>query len=141
MGLKEMFISFLLVGLFFIAMVNFGANLATDNNSNQSILNNPRINSTFQDTNVELFRAYDTANASRTSFELDEIKADSDNLIITSIKGVGTAVGGTMSAMFNLIFGLLSDTLGIPAIVLATITAILTVTIVFFAWRAYRAGS
>ncbi len=141
MGLKEMVISFVLVGLFFVAMVNFGANLAIDNNANQSILEDPRINSTFQDTNVQLFAAYDTANESRVTFERDEIKADSDNLIITSIKGVGTAVGGTLSAMANLMFGTLGDVLNVPPVALATIMAILGISIVFASWRAYRAGS
>lgn len=141
MGIKEMFVSFLLVGLFFVAMVNFGANLAIDNGSNQTILSDPRINATFQDTQAELFQAYDTSNSSRTSFETDEIKANSDNLIITSIKGVGTAIGGSLAGIYNLLFGVSADILNIPAVVLATLTAILGISIVFFSWRAYRAGS
>ncbi len=141
MGLKDIFVALLLTGLFFIAMVSFGHNLALDNNANETILNNSRISAAFGNTTIELFNSVDTANDSRTSFELDEIKTNSDNLIITSIKGVGTAVGGTISVMYNLIFGVLADVLGIPPLAFATITSIFSILIVFFAWRAYRAGS
>lgn len=139
-GFRELVIGMILVGLFFIATVNFGINLAADNGKNSTLLNDSTLNQTYVDTQSNLYSAYDSSNASRTSFETEDVKATSDNLVLSTIKGVGTAFGSTSVGLYNVLFGFAGDVLGIPSIILSTFATILTMVIVFYAWRLYRAG-
>jgi len=141
MKLTTLAFSFIVAGLFFIALVNFGNQLAIDNGAEWSILQDDRINSSIITAESNLGSAQNSANIGRASFENDSLKSDANDVILPSIKSVGTTLGGTMTSMYNLIFGTAADILNIPSIVLVTIVSILVVLTVVLAWRLYRTGS
>ena len=149
-GLKTLIISVLLIGLFMYALIAFGVQFQTDMNANQTILNesDSNLNDTYGSLKTNLTGAKDTANATRTSFESEEAKSEFGSLTFKSIVGVGKSFTGTMANFFNIIFNLFKVVLGLDdddnaafTVVIGTLGAIFLVTVIFFAWRAYRAGS
>ena len=149
-GLKTLIISVLLVGLFIYALIGFAVQFQTDMDANQTILNktDSNLEVTYISLKTNLTGAEDTANATRTSFESEEAKSEFGSLTFKSIVGVGKSFTGTMANFFNIIFDLLKVVFGLDdddnaafTVVIGTLGAIFLVTVIFFAWRTYRAGS
>lgn len=150
-GFKTLVISFILVGLFIYALIAFGIQFQTDMDANQTILNETtsNLNTTYGSLKTNLTGAEDTGKSSREKFEDQApITSTSGEVSFTSIVAAGKNFAGTMTGFFKTIFGLLKVTLGFDdtddtafTIVLSTLGAIFLVTVIFFAWRAYRAGS
>ena len=141
MKFQTLIFTFLVAGLFLIAFVNFGNQLAIDNNANWSIRDDARINSTIVTAEQNIVSTQSVTSSGRTAFEQESIKDDAADIILPSVKSVGTTIGGTMTSMYNLIFGTAASILNIPQIVLVTIVTILVTLTVLLAWKLYRSGS
>ena len=145
-GLKTLIISFLLVGLFMYALISFGTQFQTDMGANQTILNDTdsNLSGTYYDLNESLVGSQSTGESARESFESEEAKAEFGSLTFKSIVGIGKSFTGTMVTFFKIIFSSIKTIFGLSSsflAVISTLSAIFLVTIIFFAWRAYRAGS
>ena len=149
-GFRSLVISVLLVGVLMYALISFGVQFQKDMDAEQTILNetDSNLNNTYKSLRTNLTGAEDTANATRTSFESEEATAEFGSLTFKSIVGVGKSFTGTMVNFFNIIFNLLKIVFGLDeessaafTNVVGTLTSILVITVIFFAWRAYRAGS
>ena len=137
---KGLFIGFMLVAAFSLALIGFGINLAADNEPNQTIANDPYINSTYTNIITKINTAETNINRSKVDFEEGSILENIGELIFGSIIGFGKTVGSIITGTYDLATGLIYRYLGIPPIIISVISIILMATIVFLAWRLYKIG-
>jgi len=137
---QSLVIGFLLTGLFTFTMISFGANFATDNNLNQTILDNQAINSSFVELDTTLLSNANKANDSKTAFESDVPTIGADSLILVSIVSVGKVFTGITVGVYNITIGLASSVLGISPVILGVLTTILLFVIMLLTWSVIRTG-
>ena len=137
---RQLFFSFLLAGLFLFAMIQFGGQFALDNEANISVLNDPRIANISLSLNSTLSSASDDAQSGRVSFETEEPTPIADGVSLLTIVRVTRSFTSNIIDLFKITFVYTSTVLGIPAIVLSLLSAILIITLIFFAWRTFRVG-
>ncbi len=141
MGFRELFITFALIGVFILCMVNFGVQIAQDNESNESILNEEIINRSFNvGLNASLTPFQDQAEEQQGKFEEDSTALGAGFFMLEAILNAGKIFSGMIVGIWNLIF-LPLDILGIPRAVIGVMATILIVSLVLFAWRAYKSGA
>ena len=140
-GFKGLIISFILVGLFAFAMINFGVQLSLENDSNQSILENSAINRSYHRLESNLTELRDEAQTQKEGFEGEDPKLEGGSLLFKSIVGAGKTFSSTITSVWIIISDVAYNVFGINEIILGVLASILLVTIIFLAWRAYKAGS
>jgi len=136
---KGLLITFILVAVFIIAMVNVSLNIGDDNDTNISILDNPALNRTFGGLQTDLTNAESTVNASKTSFEEEKTSIEFGELTFKSIVGSGKKFTGILFGTVGLIFGLIFSVFPL-AILIGAIFTLLTISVIFFLWRLYKQG-
>ncbi len=137
---KGLIITALLVGLFIFALISFGVQLAKNSDANMSILDNPAINDSFVSIESKLGEAKDTAEAGRKGLWSGIPLLEEVGIILDSIVSVGQVFSQMVIGVYELTFGLITETLGISPIVLGVITAIVLVSIVLLAWSVFKSG-
>ena len=138
---RESVISIVLVGLFIFAFISFGGQIAVDNDANDSILSNPSINKAFIEINNSLEEVrVDTEEQKEAWFEDVPIVGDI-NLIWKSLTGIIRVFFDVVVNMYNLIVSLISETIGISPVILNTIAALLSISMLLLLWRLVRSGS
>ncbi len=136
---KALFITFVLVAVFIVAMVNFAVNIQTTNDANSSILDNPVLNNTFGGLQTDLTSAEATVNASKTSFEEEKTSIEFGELTFKSIVGSGKKFTGVLFGVVGLIFGLISLVFPL-AVLIGAIFTLITISVILFLWRLYKQG-
>ena len=140
-GFRESIISIVLVGLFIFAFISFGGQIALDNNANNTVLSNPAVNQSFIDIQSQLQEVQiDTEGQKKAWFEDVPIVGDI-NLIWKSLTGIIRVFFDVIVNMYNLIINLISETIGISSVVLNTIAALLSISMLLLLWRLIRSGS
>jgi len=139
-GFRNLFIAFLLVGLFFFSMVNFGIQLSNENDANSSLLDHDAINRSFNDLSSKLGSSDENASAQRENFESETPTAPSGDYILVSVIKSGFTTFSTIMGVFNTIIVLMTETLGISSVVLGVLSTILLISGIFLLWRLYKAG-
>ncbi len=140
-GFRESIISIVLVGLFIFAFISFGGQIALDNNANNTVLSNPAVNQSFIDIQSQLQEVQiDTEDQKKAWFEDVPIVGDI-NLIWKSLTGIIRVFFDVIVNMYNLIISLISETIGISSVVLNTIAALLSISMLLLLWRLVRSGS
>jgi len=141
MNMRSLIISALLIGLFMYAMISFGAQLAIDNEANQSILDHDSINDSFRGLDTQLGNAQDQAQSQRVGFEGENIEDErSDSLLFLSIVSAARVFTSMLINIYNLTFGLASETLGINPVIIGVFSAILLIVLLLMAWRLIKTG-
>lgn len=141
-GFKEFTISFLLVGFFFFAIINFGVQMATDNDNNVSIIDNPSINKSFSKLNGSLIDIQSTAESNKETFFQGEIKETDSGLgIIQTVKIARTMSVGFLSAMFFTLGEFISGALGLNPLIYAVFVAIFILTFIYLIIKLLRTGT
>ena len=143
MGLsfKDMMFAFVLTGLFFFAFVNFAILFSSSNNSNQSLLDNPSINRSFNDFSSNITNSKTLSQEQRDAFESDTPSSQAGDLTIGTLFKTGITFASSIVAFFNIIFSLIFVNLQISIIVIGAMITLLMASIVFLAWRLYKTGS
>jgi len=136
---RNLIVSILLTGLFFVAIISFGAQLASNNNANSSILDSPVINSTYGNISSDLSSSDSQVQTQKNATEIDPGQTG-DTLSIPSIWTSILSIGGLVTGLFNAMFGLLF-VIGISPIVLAVFGAIVGISIIFWGWSMIRRGT
>ncbi len=137
---EKLFISFVLVGIFVLAMISFGAKLQLDNDVNDSILQNDIINDTFINLESTLDRSRDNTSRGLSSFENETVSGGFGSLIFFTIPSVMKVVRGIITGVFNILIKFPAQILGISPAIIAAIEAILLVVIIISLWRLYKLG-
>lgn len=143
-GIKTLIVSFLLIALVFFCLLSFGGQFAYDNNTNNSILSNPVINSSFADLGGNITETEATAATQREVFEQEQMQTGFGALLLLSIKSLVQIFTGSLVNFFNLFKTLISAVLGvnntIATVVLGTLGSILLISMILLGWRAIKAG-
>lgn len=143
MGFKSTIIALLLVGIFAFAMISFNVELVTQNGGNISLLNNPTINTTYQELKGNL------------STTRDDFQTQSDIIAGTEPEGTFTILQSSLSgawtvfikapqAIFTSVFSLVnielfggSENFGV---VLGVISTIIVFVIILYVIKLVRIG-
>lgn len=140
MGFKDIIIGVVLAGLFALSLLTFGINLATENNSANSIVNESIIlpfNETLHD-NLEAVKS--TSESQRNSLENQEAQGGDEGFSLTTIPTILFNFTSLMFGTFQILIHSISQVLGIHPIVINVIVASLVITIVILTWRVIKAG-
>ncbi len=142
-GARGMIISFMLIGLFVFAMISFGIGIATLNDGTL-ITEDPRINASYGDIQVELEGVQSTAENQRDKFDTESPTLSFGEILFESIVGVGRTFTSSIVGFMDITFGLVFQTIfggdSAFAVVIGTIVGIVLLSIVFLLWRVYKAG-
>ena len=136
---RGIIITFLLVGLFAFALINFSTQFSYDNNLNQSILNAPSFSSLNDDLEESLSSSQTVAETQREGFETETQSEQSGFLSLGSIRDAGKAFTGTTVVMLNILTGGFLSELGIPTVIFTILGSILLISLVFLGWRLIKA--
>lgn len=140
MELRELIISFVLVGLFVFLVIFAAIGASIDNGSESSLLANDNIKNTYNSLNKSLFEAQAQAGNSSQAYTSDIGGIAFGWLVLQYIVTIGKTLGDFAIGIYIIIFGLIAKTLGIPDIVVGVIFFGLVTTIIFAAWATYRQG-
>jgi hypothetical protein len=145
MELKSLIISGLLVGLFIISIMAGYNQLVTDNISSGGhaqnlLLQNAKINSSYNSFFGNLSNVQTTANESKTAFEKESPSFTAGFLLFGSIIDFVKKITSSFIAIFGIFFDLLSSVTGIPSVVIGVISAIVIISLIFMAWKVYKVG-
>lgn len=139
-GFKSLLIAMVLVGLFAFSMIGFGVQLASENDLNQSVLDNPALESAYPDINETLGDIHTQSGSGKTSIESESPQSEGDNFLFFSIIGTGKVFLNSVVGIGNLISNVARQVLGIPMIVMNVIIAILGISLLLYFWRLVRSG-
>lgn len=144
MTFKNILISTILVALFAVSLIAFGAQLAVDNGVNNSILNDSRINEIY--TSLDDTISGDkggASNASEAFSSLDtgssEISTESDLGVFSMIK-VALSLPKFLFTIYTQLMEMIQSVLGIPTIVSYTASFIIIIVMITMAISLWRRG-
>ena len=137
MDLKEFATGFLLLALFALALFTFVFQLE---DKNTPIENMDTSGIDLIALEGRLNASTEEANSYMESFSSDNPVENVFNILLFSIVGVGSLVINSILITFNILFGGISNVLGIPPIVVGIIAAITIMGLIFAAWKAYHTG-
>lgn len=146
MGFKGVAISLMLVGIFAFALLNFGLQLAADNNANQSIGDHDRLGEFTQDINQSMRASRSNINSSEQTFQAGskEQIVGTESIQIPAITTIRTSIISTPYTMYKLTVGFIFDEIfggsaGF-AVVVGMVVAMVLALIVFYGWKWIRTG-
>jgi hypothetical protein len=138
-----MVVAMLLIGLYVVSTIVFGIQIAEDNNSESTLLQDSTINKTLVDLNSKLGEQKDLAQSLREAFESE----DPIKVLVFLFSSIIGAVKQTMSSFIgigNIIFSFFAEVLGIgegaAVIILNTFLAIMILTMLFLGWKILKVG-
>lgn len=140
MAFKDYLIAIVLVGIFTVALISGIYQGQIENNANTTIGQDPRVNTIWTELNSSVNDANDAANSTRGAFESDNPNFASGFFLLGSLFSAVKTFTGLFVNSFDLIFSFLTQTLGIPSVVVGAFTAILLITLVFLGWRLLKVG-
>jgi hypothetical protein len=139
-GFKNTFITFIIAGLFVFALISFVVIFERDNAINDGIINNSVINSTYVDLNDRISSGEADINNQNVVQDAESPTISSGDFNLFSIIGLGKTAKGIVVGVYNVIIVIPSRLLGVPQIVISTLTIILIITLILFAWRLIKQG-
>jgi len=138
--MKGLIVTFILVGMFMFVLVNLGIQIGLANDSNQSIMDNQAMNSSFGRIEQNLEAAESTSTLGKTSFYSESSKDPEGELTSGATREEAKSEGNSIIAIFNTINSLFKTILLIHPAILASIAGLLSVTIGFFIWKLIKQG-
>jgi len=141
---KSVVISFLVAGLFIIAISQFGALTAINYGFNESLMDVPGldidlITEEINTTSTGTSGSWETSYTNATS-PFPEEGEDVSFLTFTSLWDITKSMWSATKTIFNFTFDSAAKILGIPKIVLSLLLTILIIVMMFSLWRLIRIG-
>jgi len=137
---RGIIISVLLLGLFVLAMFSGGIFLAQENHANVTLVNDPSLNQMYSNLSYDLNNSAKIAQGVRSAFETDN-PLISAVLLFKSIISGGIQFTSLTVNIMGYMFSSIIESIGVGAIVISVISAILLIILVLSVWRVYQAGS
>ena len=141
MEFKSLLVSTLLIGLFIVALLSFGINLANNNDADNILLDDPALNATFSEMEDELKAAETSSDSQKDSFFIDVPIIGEASVIFTSITGFVRVFFNMGIGIIKAVFLLIQTTLRIPPIVTGVFTSIFIIVTLFLIWKVIRVGT
>lgn len=130
--------NFLIAGLFLTAVISFAVVLASNYDHDESFVKSDMINFTGMEQQIE--KTNQNAEAWGKAFKSDNSWVTAGALVIFAIWGVGKLMWGSIVTILDIFLFGLSDVLGVPPVVIGTITALVTISLIFYFWRILKSG-
>ncbi len=137
MDLKDYIAGFLLGALFLVALFTFAFGIAGENDL-EGVYNTDKIDLTSLENRLESSRV--DANSYMESFSSENPLESFGALVFFSIVGIAKLVSNSVITIFTILFGGISNVLGIPPLVTGTISAILLIGLIMAAWKLHKTG-
>jgi len=140
-------IGILLTGLFMFVFIGFAGQMAIDNPTNQSILDDKSVSDVYTSINTTLLAVKPDSDKNSKGFFNSQISPEnsggSGGIVIDSIVGITQLISsGFVSGTFGVVANFFTTTLGLNSnLVFGLIMSFFTITIILLAWRVYRAGN
>ncbi len=140
MKFMNFFISFCLIGIFILCMVNFNTQISSDNNSTNTVLQNPAMAEAFSGLESNLSEFQKQAEDEKGIFEENKPMVGIGFFMLEGIMGAGKIFTGMIISVFNFFLLPLGTILGIDTGIISIFISILIVSILLLLWRLYKAG-
>lgn len=138
---RELFTTFGILGIFIFSAISFVVVMQTDNNVNNTILENEVINNTFTRLDTNLTALGGDAQTQKDNYDSEIPERGFGSLLIFSIVSVSQQFTSGIISIWNIMVVLPASILGIPTQVVSVFNAILIVSLVLLGWRVIRLGS
>lgn len=138
-GFKPLMIGALLAAIYFVSIVSFMGIMADNTNSSINIQDNPAVNLTFGNVTLNLTNTQTLALNQSQSQDSNKPIALFD-FLFESIIGAGKVFKGIISGLYNIFFGFIASQLGIPDVIMYSMSAIVLILLILFAWRLWKTG-
>lgn len=142
-GFRPILIGLLIFSLIAIGTINIGLRLASENNVNQSISDNPAISSYANSLNTTLEGASETSTALETAFTNSTISVSGGILFLDALGGLWKSMKSIPITIYNLTIGIIKNQLlGDTAfyIIFGTIGLIVIISLIFAVWKLLSQG-
>lgn len=140
MGLKEITVSILLIGLFSFALISFGLNMQLLNNAPVTLLNDSTINSSYGLLNNSYSQYQKEAQERYNASAQDNPQAGSDSILTFSIVNNARSFTTGIFTIFGIIMNLIINTLTINPIIIGVFSGLLIFIVILYTWRLFRGG-
>lgn len=137
----DLFFVFSLIGLLIFSMISFGAVLQQENDVEDTILNDARINKSYVDLSSDLSTFSNKSGIQKDSFESDTPTAGFGSLLLFTIISGAKVFTGMILGIYNVIIVLPASILGVSEIVISVLTSLLLVSLILSAWLLYKLGT
>jgi len=138
LGLKSIFIIFLLAGLFFVSLYQFGLGVASEYGQTSSLISDSRLD--MSGLEAQLNNASANANEEFEAFSKDNLFSVLGDLVLYSVWGVWHTISSTIKAIYTILTSGMVNVLGFDPMVIGVITAILLISLIFAGWRLLKQG-
>lgn len=140
LSFRTMIIGALLIAFFSLALINFGIQFADDNNLNQSIMDDSRINRTFSTLTNQLAQGENVSRTQLNATQSEAAEKPEGVFFLVSVVGAGTKYATAVVGIFNTIFSFSTTVLGIHPMVFGVAVAILVIVVALVSWQLYKTG-
>lgn len=137
---KDLWITFAIIGLVLFCIIAFVVQFQTDNNQDESILDNPIINKTYGSLGSNLSSFSGITQGQKDNFEAEVPTSSFGSLVIFSIVSSGKILNGMITGIYNILIVLPAQILGINEIIIGVFSSILIVSIILLIWRLIKNG-
>ncbi len=141
MGIKNIFIKMVTVGIIFLAIMNFIIITQTDNDPTNLITNNTLINSSFGDLTSNLNTLNSETDLASATFSNETPTSTLGFVTITSVVSPTRIFRGLVLGTYNVLIALPAKFLGVPEVVLSIINSILTLLLILGVWSIWKGGN
>ncbi len=138
LGLKSIFIIFILSSLFMLSMYQFGLGVASEYGHDESLIDDPRIDMAGLENQLD--NASSEANARFEAFSRDNLFVTLGEIVLFSIWGIWKLTTGSIVAIYKILTSGMVNVLGFDPVVMGTISAILLMALIFAGWRLIKQG-
>lgn len=135
---REFPINFLLAGLFVIAMVSFAVGIASNYGYSESLMKSDKIDFSALETQVQ--QTSNDATAWGESFKSDNLFVVAGGIVLYSIWGITKLVWNSVISLLTIFTDGATTLLGVPAMVIGVLTAIVIISLIFSGWRLIKQG-
>lgn len=140
MGLKELFVAIMLAGVFAIALINMQINFSSNNNSNNSLLQESVINDSYTSLNDSFSSFQSTAQENKNATDQEIASVGFNSILLFSALASARAITGSISTTFNTMVLIFQKYLGINAIIIGVFSGMLIFIMILYIWRTMRSG-
>jgi len=136
---KGFLITFVLLSIFIVALINFSVQFANDTGSNNSIIDHPSISILNSTVTANLSGAQGLAQGQRNNVEKDTPIIAFD-FLLSSIVGTWRIFNSVTFNIINVIADVSHNVLGVPPIVIGGVLSIMLITVIYLGWKMIKTG-
>jgi len=137
-GFQDYIISFLLAGLFIVALYSFATGIALNYNQDPNIIDDEQINLTKLESQINETRS--SAETWQDKFTSDNFFVSLGSIILFSLWGIFQLIWTVVNNLSSIYFGAMNNVLGIPPLVTGTISSIMIIGLIFAVWKSIKTG-